>query len=437
MTVTVHRRKNIMTEKKRLSRRTFLAAAAAGASVITLPQILPSGVLARNGQPGANDRIGVGVIGPGRQGSDLMSQYPRKGAQLVAFADCYQERLKRAQKRFRKTALYQDYRELLEDSNVDAVIIATPDHWHALNTIHACEAGKDVYVEKPMNLTIREGQLMVAAAQKYGRVVTTGSMQRSMEACRIGCELVRNGRAGKIHTVHTHNYPSPWECDLPEQPVPEGMNWDMWCGQTEPRPYHELLYAPRGNGKTDSRGPLGWISYRPYSGGEVTGWGPHGLDLIQWALGMDGTCPVELWPEGEGGWAPVSFRYANGITVHLDGKGPAGGGVFVGDAGKILVDRNKYDVRPKSLAQEPIGESEKHLEVSTNHMQNWLDCIRSRQKPITTVEVGHSTTTLCHLINITRWVGKKLRWDPETERFDDEEANSHIARTMRAPYNLD
>ena len=210
----------------------------------------------------------------------------------------------------------------------------------------------------------------------------------------------------------------------------------MWCGQTEPRPYHELLYAPRGNGQTDDKGPLGWISYRPYSGGEVTGWGPHGLDLIQWALDMDGTGPVELWPEGEGGWAPVSFRYANGITVHHDGQGPAGGGVFVGDAGRIKVDRNKNDARPKEIALDPLSDSEKRLEVSNDHMQNWLDCIRSREKPITTVEVGHSTTTLCHLVNITRWVGRKLNWDPETQGFDDEEANSHIAREMREPYTF-
>lgn len=427
-----------MTQKKKVSRRNFLlTATGTGAALSVFPQILPSGVLAAKGNPGANDRIGVGVIGVGRQGSDLMSQYfPRKGARLVAFADCYEQRLIRAKKRVRRAATYENYRDLLEDSNVDAVIVATPDHWHALNTVHACEAGKDVYVEKPMNLTIREGQLMVEAAEKHGRIVTTGSMQRSMEASRIGCELVLNGRAGKIHTVHTHNYPSPWECELGEHPVPEGMNWDMWCGQTELRPYHELLYAPRGNGEKDDKGPLGWISYRPYSGGEVTGWGPHGLDLIQWALGMDGTGPVEIWPEGEGGWAPVSFRYANGITVHLDGEGPAGGGVFVGDAGKIKVDRNKYDARPKEIALDPLADSEKRLEISNDHMQNWLDCIRTREKPITTVEVGHSTTTLCHLVNITRWVGRKLKWDPETERFDDEEANSHIAREMREPYTF-
>ena len=405
--------------------------------MMAAPMILPSGLLAAPGRPGPNDRIGVAVIGPGRMGSTLMGQYPREGTEIVAFADCYQERLDQAKGKFPKAATYHHYRDLLNDPNVDAVMIATPDHWHALNTVHACEAGKDVYVEKPMSLTIREGQLMVAAAEQHGCIVTTGSMQRSMEACRIGCEMVRNGRAGKISAVHTNNYPSPWECELPEQPVPEGLDWDFWCGQTEPRPYHRLLYLPRGDGQRDERGPLGWISYRPYSGGEVTGWGTHGLDLIQWALGMDEKGPVEIWPEEEGLWGPVSFRYANGITVHLDGTGPMGGGRFVGDEGEIRIDRGHYDARPSSIIKTPTTDDEIKLEVSTDHMQNWLDCIRTRQQPITNVKVGHSTTNLCHLINITRWTGRKLEWDPENEVFvNDAEANSMLEREMRAPYSF-
>ena len=428
-----------MSTNKTLSRRNFMKQTlSAGVALAAAPMILPSGVLAAQGRPGANDKIGVAVIGPGRMGGSLMGQYPREGAELVAFADCYQARLDQALERFPNAKAYQHYRDLLNDPNVDAVMVATPDHWHALNTVHACEAGKDVYVEKPMSLTIREGQLMVEAAAKYGRVVTTGSMQRSMEACRIGCELVRNGRAGKIESVHTNNYPSPWECELPAQPVPEGLNWDFWCGQTEPRPYHEHLYLPRGAGERDERGPLGWISYRPYSGGEVTGWGTHGLDLIQWALGEDESGPVELWPEDveEGLWSKVSFRYANGVTVHLDGTGPMGGGRFVGDEGEIMVDRGRYDGRPESIL-EPLGDDDVKLEVSTDHMQNWLDCIRTREQPITNVRVGHSTTNLCHLINITRWLGRKLQWDPDIEVFvNDEEANNLLEREMRNPYTF-
>lgn len=425
-------------QDRAITRRMFLSRSlGAGAVTAVAPMILPSGVLSAGGRPGANDRIGVGLIGAGRQGTELMRYFPIEGAEMAAFADCYQQRLDQIHRRFPRAALYRDYRSLLEDPNVDGVIVATPDHWHALNVVHACEAGKDVFVEKPMSLTVREGQLMVSAAEQHNRVVTTGSMQRSMAASRIGCEMVRNGRAGVIRTVHTNNYPSPWECDLPEEPVPEGLDWDFWCGQTEPRPYHRLLYLPRGDGQRDERGPLGWISYRPYSGGEVTGWGTHGLDIIQWALGMDGSGPVALWPEGEGGWAPVTYQYANGVTVHLDDGGPAGGGRFVGDDGVIVVDRNRHDARPGSLIEEAVGADEIRLEVSDNHMKNWLDCMRTRERPISDIRIGHSTTTLCHLVNITRWVGRKLEWDPDKESFvDDEEANSHLERAMRAPYSF-
>ena len=428
-----------MSEKRIVTRRQFIRNTLQGtAAVVAAPYILPSGILASGDRPGANDRICVGVIGPGRQGSSLMASAGKvKDIELVAFADVYQARIDRALSRHKKAKGYRHYREMLQDPNIDAVFIATPDHWHGMNTVHACEAGKDVYVEKPMSLTVREGQLMVEAARKYERVVMTGSMQRSMERCRIGCEMVRNERAGKITEVHTNNYPSPWDCTLPEQPVPDGLDWDMWCGSTEPRPYHEDLYAPRGNGKKDDRGPLGWISYRPYSGGEVTGWGPHGLDIIQWALDMDLKGPVEVWPEGEGLWAPVSYRYDNGIVVHLDNGGPAGGGRFVGEKGDILVDRDRYDARPKSIIEDLIGENEIHLEVSDNHIQHFVDCIRSRKTPITDVAVGHSTTNVCHIINIARWVGRKLTWDAEKEQFvNDDEANSHLQRAMRAPYTF-
>ncbi|MCK5861633.1 MAG: Gfo/Idh/MocA family oxidoreductase [Candidatus Hydrogenedentes bacterium] len=426
-----------MSKKNKLNRREFVRNSLCGvATAFSVPYIIPSGILASPERPGANDRICVGVIGPGRQGSSLMGQAVRmKDMELVAFADVYQARLDSALGKHPKAKGYRNYRELLADPNIDAVFIATPDHWHGINTVHACEAGKDVYVEKPMSLTVREGQLMLKAARDHERVVMTGSMQRSMKESRIGCEMVRNNRAGKIHTVHTKNYPSSWECTLPAQPVPEGLDWDMWCGQTEPRPYHEALYFPRGKGTKDERGPQGWISYRPYSGGEVTGWGPHGLDMIQWALGMDLTGPVEVWPEGEGLWAPVSYRYANGIVVHLDDGGPAGGGHFIGDKGEIVVDRNRYDARPKTIVLDPIGKEEINLEISNNHIRNWLDCIRSRKTPITDVAVGHSSTNVCHIINIARRVGRKLQWDPEKEQFiNDEEANSHLERSMRSPY---
>jgi predicted dehydrogenase len=283
-----------------------------------------------------------------------------------------------------------------------------------------------------MTLTVREGRAMVEAVRKHKRVFQTGSQQRSMEQCRFGCELVRNGRVGKIQVVHANNYPSPWEPNLPEQPVPEGLDWDMWLGQTPLHPYHEEIYLPRVRGTE-----AGWISFRAWSGGEMTGWGAHGLDIIQWALGMDESGPVEVWPEGQGLKCPVTFKYANGIVVKLDDKGPHGGGLFIGEKGKILIDRGKCVCDPVELGKEPLSSSDVHLYKSANHMQNWLDCIRSRKMPVADVEIGHRTATMCHLGNIARWTGRKLRWNPAQETFvGDEEANTFLERPMRAPWKL-
>jgi predicted dehydrogenase len=298
-----------------------------------------------------------------------------------------------------------------------------------------------------MTLTIREGRLMVDAVRKYKCVFQTGSQQRSMAANRYGCELVRNGRIGKIHTVIGNNYPSPWEADLPGETVPDGLDWDKWCGPTEPVPYHPDLYRPRAN--------PGWISFRPYSGGEMTGWGAHGLDQIQWALGMDETGPVEVWTEGEKFFPPtykepegrgrgekmcrspmIFYRYANGVNLKLDNGNP-GGGIFIGDKGKIEIFRGRVTSNPAEIVQEPIKDDEIRLYKSDNHMQNWLDCIKSREKPIADVEIGHRSGTVCHLGNIARWVGRRLRWDPVKECFpDDAEANALVDRPRRKPYQL-
>jgi len=419
-----------MAQQKRVSRRQFLKRGAqAAAASFAAPYFVPAGVLAAGGRTGANDRIQIGCIGAGRRAREVMHLPP--DARIVAVSDVY---LKRMDEFAKGSPLkkYQDYRKLLESKDVDAVVVTTPDHWHAQNSIHACQAGKDVYCEKPMSLTVREGRAMVEAARQHKRVFQTGSQQRSMEECRLGCELVRNGRIGKIQTVHVDNYPSPWEPNFPEQPVPEGLNWDMWLGQTPVRPYHEEIYLPRVRGTE-----AGWISFRAYSGGEMTGWGSHGLDMIQWALGMDESGPVEVWPEGSGLKCPVTFRYESGVKVCLDGKGPHGGGLFIGEKGTILIDRQKCQSRPEEIAKEPLKASDIHLYKSANHMRNWLECIRSRKIPVADVEIGHRSATVCHLGNIARWTGRKLRWDPVREAFaGDEEANRLLERPMRAPWSL-
>jgi predicted dehydrogenase len=437
-----------MQRPAKFSRRQILRRGTGlAASLFAAPYFIPSGVLAYNGSVGANDKIGVAGIGVGRQGGGKVHDAgKREDVQIVAVADVLSSRAGQMAERFGAKA-YQDYREMLERKDIDAIVTATTDHWRAIVTIHACQAGKDVYAEKPMSLTIREGRMMVQAVRKYNRVFQTGSQQRSHPVNRYGCELIRNGRIGKIRMVIGHNYPSPWECALPAQTVPADLDWDMWCGPTEVVPYNKDLFAPRAN--------PGWISFRPYSGGEMTGWGPHGLDQVQWALGMDDTGPVEVWTEGEPFNPPtytapesrargekmcsspmVHFRYANGITLKLDNGNP-GGAIFIGESGKIEIFRSRVTSNPPEIVKEPIRDDEIHLYKSDDHMRNWLDCIKSRELPICDVEIGHRSTTVCHLGNIARWAGRRLKWDPQKEQFDgDDAANELLDRPRRKPYQL-
>ncbi len=428
-----------MTHAQKTSRRKFVAQCSAA---VSLPYFISSQALAGPDRPGANDRVGVGYIGLGRRSAQLMGL--PKSAQIVAVSDVYLSRAEGVAKRV-KAALYEDYRKLLEDSQVDAVVVATPDHWHALASIHACQAGKDVYCEKPLSLTIREGRQMVDAARKYKRVFQTGSQQRSMAINRAACEFIRGGGLGTLEKVVGHNYPSPWKCAFPAETPPAGLDWNRWNGPSPSHPYHAELFIPRGK--------PGWISFRDFSGGEMTGWGAHGLDQIQWALGMDNSGPVEVWTEGEAMEAPtyttpeprgrgeklcahpkVFFRYANGVTVEL-ANGPAGGGLFIGSKGQISIDRDRVSTTPAELRSEVLASGS---QAGPNaHLQNWIDCIRSRERPVADVEIGHRTATVCHLGNIARWLNRKLRWDPERECFpDDEEANKLVAREQRAGFEI-
>jgi predicted dehydrogenase len=423
------------------SRREFLRRAAAG---FALPCWIPSGVLAAPGRPGANDRIGIGGIGIGRQGAGVLrGAVSSNDCRFVGIADVFLPRAKELAEKLGGHAC-QDYRTLLNRKDVDAIVTATPDHWRALVTIHACQAGKDVYAEKALSLTIREGRLMVEAARKHQRVFQVGSQQRSQAVNRISCEYVRTGKLGKIKEVVGANYPSPWECALPGEPVPEGLDWDMWCGPTPLVPYNKDLFAPRAN--------PGWLSFRPYSGGEMTGWGAHGIDQIQWALGMDESGPVEIWTEGDKFDPPtyaapesrergdkicripmVFFRYANGVMVKLDNGSP-GGGIFFGDSGKMDLSRGRVNTNPPEIAEE-INKQAKGGDQ--DHVRNWIECVKTRAKPVADVEIGHRSITVCHLCNIARWTGRRLRWDPVKELFpDDADANQHLDRQRRKPYVL-
>ena len=428
-----------------VSRRSFLARSMAAAPLAGMPQFLPTGVLAAPGRPGPNDRVGLAGIGIGRQGSsDLKEVAARAGVQVVAIADVSLPQARRMAQPYGAAAV-QDFRRVLDRKDVDAVLTATPDHWRALICIMACQAGKDVYGEKPLTLTVREGRLIADAAKKYKRIVQTGSQQRSMIRNIIGSEFIRSGKLGKIKRVIASNYASPWESALPGQPVPEGLDWDMWCGPAPLVPYNKDLCTPRAN--------PGWISFRPYSGGEMTGWGAHGLDQVQWALGMDESGPIEVWVDGPKLEVPtysaseskargdkicsapsLFFRYPGDIIMEM-GKAPGFGAIFIGEKGSVTMNRGVCESDPDGLLEETIRNRPKG--VNESHLANWIDCVRSRKKPNADAETGHRASTVCHLGNIARWANRKLKWDPVREVFpDDPEANQFLDRERRKPWTL-
>jgi len=422
-----------------VSRRQLLKLGAAGAAgAMASPYLIPAGALAADGTPGANDRVGIGAIGIGGRATLLLNQLPKNG-RLVALCDCNLPRAEgyKAGKKA-KWPVYQDHHKLLERKDVDAVIIGTGEFQRVLPSIQACQAGKDVYAEKPLTLYIREGRVLVDAVRRYGRIFQVGSQQRSMAMNRIACELVRSGGLGKVKEVLAPNYPgaeaSPAN-GFPEEPVPAGLNWDVWLNQMAFRPFNSQW--------------MGWGRWREFAGGEVTNWGAHGIDQVQWALGMDGTGPVEMWPVSPGPNGKIEMRYANGVPLRffLD-HGPYGGGVFVCEKGKLEINRNKFTSNPKDIAVEllkKVDEVEEERKWSDQtalwqaewHMQNWIDCIRTREKPTADVEIGHRSISVAHLVNITRRLGRRLNWDPAKEQFlGDDEANTFVDRPRRKGYEL-
>jgi predicted dehydrogenase len=367
------------------------------ATSLTLPFIIPRGVIGGRGDPGANDRIRIGVIGVGNRSNLLIGQLP-EGAEIVAVADCFLKRAKEsAAKRQADWRIYHDYRRLLEQRDIDGVILGTPDHGRVQCAIHACQAGKDVYAEKPLTVCVGEGRALVRAVRKYGRVFQVGSQQRSMAMNRVACEFVRNGGLGRLQFVLAVNYTGPSRfTGLPEEPVPEGLDWDMWLGPTHIRPYSPKLQFE-------------WMRWWDYSGGEMTNWGAHGLDQVQWALGMDGTGPVEFWPLFDSPKGSLAFRYKNGVVVRLE-MPPGdlnGGAIFAGEKGRIEIVRNDCRTDPPRMIKElpPNEEVQKWNSgqwQAKYHMQEWLDCMRTRKIPSADVEIGHRSISVCHLANITR-----------------------------------
>lgn len=437
--------KPIMKPMKRIlvTRRQFIKATSSAA--ISAPFIVPSALFGAGGAAPPSERITIGFIGTGKMAHDyhLSTLSGFKDVQCVAVCDVDKTRREHAKKfiadRYEKDGrgtkgidAYSDFREIIHRKDIDAVVIATPDHWHAIPVIEACRAGKDVYCEKPLTLTIREAQLCIEAVRKHKRVLQTGSQQRSsvFGQFRLGCELIRSGRIGKVKTVHVGvGGPSKW-CDLAEETLEPGLDWERWLGPAPMRPYSSVL-SPRGR---HNHFPA-WRSYREYSGGGLTDIGAHHFDIAQWALDMDQSGPIEIIPPDDPqATSGVKFVYANGIEMFHGGPS---GCTFEGTHGKLYVDRGKLTSEPESIVKEPLGEKEVHLFKSPGHHRNWIDCIRSRQRPVADVEIGARSATVCHLANLAYWNQRKLHWNPTKWRFvGDKEANAWLDYARRNPWQF-
>ena len=333
--------------------------------------------------------------------------------------------------RYKGCATYNDFRELLARKDIDAVVIATPDHWHALGCVAAANAGKDIYCEKPLTHTIAQGQKIIDAVRRNKIVFQTGSQQRSEFGgkFRQAVEYVRNGRIGKVKTVRVGVGGPPIACDLPDETAPEGTDWNLWLGPAPQRGYNEVL-CPKGIHK----GFPQWRRYQEYGGGAVADMGAHHFDIAQWALNMDGSGPVEIQPPEGKAESGLRFVYANGVEMFHGGPS---GCTFEGSEGTIYVDRNKIESTPAKILEEPLTEKDQRVYFSDNHFRNWLDCLRSRKDPICTAEIGAGSAAVCHLANIGYALRRPLKWNPDAHQFvGDAEANKLLDYTMRSPWRL-
>jgi predicted dehydrogenase len=405
-----------------------------------MPYFVPGRALGHGGGLSANERITVGFIGVGNMGGGHLGGF-LGDRDLEVLAICDVDAVKRGQAvqrveehyaaqtaagTYHGCASYNEYEELLARDDIDAVLIAVPDHWHATVAIAACRAGKDVYCEKPLSLTIHEAGEMVRAARRYSTVFQTGSQQRSSANFRKACELVRSGRIGKLLTVHVGIGQPSQEKYLPEQPVREGFDWDRWLGPAPWQPYNEERCSGNYSG--------GWRRIRDYSGGMMTDWGAHHFDIAQWGMGMDGSGPIEIHaPDGKD-YDTLTYRYETGVLMY---HGGANGVLFTGTDGKIEVNRGYFKSWPDEIGEEPLGRDDVHLYESPGHRQDWVNCLRTRRRPICDVEIGCSSVTVCHLGNIAYWLNRSLRWDPAERRLlGDRDASRWLDRPKRSPYRL-
>jgi predicted dehydrogenase len=399
---------------------------------------LPSRVLARS-RPGPNTKLGLGFIGIGVQGRFHLDTFKKRDdVRILAVCDVDATRRLDAKKRVDDAyknsdcAAFNSHTDLLALPGIDAVLIASPDHWHAIHVLDAAAAGKDIYCEKPLSLNLLEARVMIDAVRKHNRVFQTGSQQRTECAGRFrtACEYIRSGRLGNVQSIHVGIGDTSKPCDLGEEMPPEGLDWDRWLGPAPIRKYHSIL-SPRG---VHTHFP-NWRLYREYSGGMITDWGAHHFDIVQWALAADEGGPVTALPPREpGSLRGAKLIYPGGTEVTHDGPF---GILFVGEKGTIYVDRDKLESIPGDILKKPLDAKDTHLPQAPSHIQNWLDCIRSRQRCICDVEVGARSVACCHLMNQAYWHNRPLKWDPTKWEFPgDAEANGWRDYQRRGGYTL-
>jgi predicted dehydrogenase len=431
------------SERPGLNRRRFLAGAAAAVGV---PLILPRGLWGQGNAP--SSRLALGVIGIGQMGTVLLrALVGRADVEVVAVCDVDTTRREAARRRVeearsaqtgqthRACAAYNDFRELLARADIDAVVIATPDHWHAFMGIAAVQAGKDVYCEKPLTHNVHESVQLVRAVRRSGRVLQTGSQQRSSREFRVAAEIVRNGCLGRISAVHVHFGDPASHYRGEAEALEPGLDWDLWCGPGPLVPYNSQL-SPRG---VHTHYPP-WRATWEFGGGAVTNWGAHHIDIAHWALGFDGSGPVavhapERWQEAKHG---ARLVYPDGtVIMHVQG----GEGVsFFGSAGELRVYRGKFELRlggkvvrrfwdravdkgtsaareVEFAARDLLSDAKIRLEESGDHFQNFVDCVRTRRRPICDVEIGAGTVNACHVMNFAYRHGANVKWDPARQTF--------------------
>lgn len=470
----------------RFSRRKMIAGGVAVGAGLTARDWTS---LSRGESP--SNRIRVGVIGTGVRGKYLIGNLPAS-AQVTAICDCATSRMAETldpneefaevladfrDRQAPRCNTYQDYRRLLDTEKLDAVIIATPDHHHVQAAMLALQAGLDVYLEKPISVTIREGRLLAEMVKATGRVLQVGSQQRTMEVNRFACEFIRDGGLGKVTRVDCPNYPGPISrSDYPAEAIPGGLNWDLFVGPTPMRPHNRKLWV-KDEFEVNELLWRGWDLFRDYSGHLMTNWGAHNIDMVQYALGMDKSGPVKVMPLDENtarnrklditesaleqDWKkkwrrktprpnesfsdairfrPITMEYANGTVLNfLPGIGTAR---FYGERGTMAISRNKFVTEPIDLVKDASSISDAARwdgvgHVARPHLQNWLDCIRSRETPNASVEIGQRSVTVCHLANLARELNRPLSWNPAKERFEnDDEANASLNRPRRKTFEL-